>query len=146
MKPLLILALVAFSASPALAVSERFLDAIAVAESRGDPQAVGSAGDRGLFQFTPIAWEQTSRLRRAQGFETFPFSAAFDPAISRIYARTYFDFIEADLRRRRVVVNSASLWLAWTLGPTGAAKISHRLALAPAYKVRGYNRLTAALR
>ena len=146
MKTLLFLTLAAFAASPALAVSERFLDAVAVAESRGNPNAVGSAGDRGLFQFTPIAWEQTSRLRRAQGFESFPFSAAFDPAISRIYARTYFEYIEADLRRRRVVVNSASLWLAWTLGPAGAAAISHRLASAPAYKVRGYFRLSAALR
>jgi hypothetical protein len=146
MKTLLFLAFAAFAASPALAVSERFLDAVAVAESRGNPNAVGSSGDRGLFQFTPIAWEQTSRLRRAQGFQVFPFSAAFDPAISRIYARTYFEYIEADLRRRRVVVNSASLWLAWTLGPSGAAAIGHRLALAPAYKVRGYFRLSAALR
>lgn len=146
LKLFLIPPLIPWPAPAKPAVPERYLDAVAVAESRGNPSAVGSSGDRGLFQFTAIAWEQTSRLRRDQGFEAFPFSKAFDPAISRIYARTYFEYLERDLVRRRVAVSPASLWLAWTLGPSGAADIKHRLDQAPAYKVRGYYRLTAALR
>lgn len=144
MKPLSLLCLCL--AASAFAVSERFLDAVAAAESRNNPRAVGSAGDRGLFQFTPIAWEQTNRVRVDQGLPALPFSAAFDPIASRTFARTYFDYIEADLRRRGITATPASLWLAWTMGPSGAAAIRYRIDLAPAYKARGYYRLAASLR
>lgn len=128
------------------AVPERYLDAVAWAESRNDPRAVGSSGDRGLFQFTPIAWDQASDLRRKAGLPVYSFAQAFDPVASRSYARTYFDFLEADLRRRGYAATPSTLWLAWTLGPAGGAAIGYRLDLAPAYKRRGFSRLAAVLR
>jgi soluble lytic murein transglycosylase-like protein len=143
MKPLLPLLL---AASAVAAVPERYLDAVAWSESRNNPRAVGSSGDRGLFQFTPIAWEQASRLRRASGLPVYSFAQAFDPVAARAYARTYFDYLERDLHRRGYAPTPSRLWLAWTLGPAGGAAIGYRLDLAPAYKVRGFDRLASALR
>lgn len=48
--------------SGALSEWQKLILAIAVTESRCDPQAVGSAGDRGILQQTPIYTRDAARL------------------------------------------------------------------------------------
>jgi soluble lytic murein transglycosylase-like protein len=71
-------------------VDDRFLKAVQWVESRNNPRAVGTSGERGLFQIMPGTWEQHT---------TRPFGDAFDPAANRQVAVKHMRWIESTVRR-----------------------------------------------
>jgi hypothetical protein len=87
------------SCSGASAVTERFLDAVAVIESQGCDTALGDAGRaRGRFQFHAAAWQSVSRARERRGESVAPYTGgALNPTVSRAYAREYFQILESSL-------------------------------------------------
>ena len=140
--PALLFSSVAAIAAP----TEAFLDALAETESRRDPSAIGRTGDRGEFQFTEIAWRHASELRSRQGLPTSAFlRGSHDRTLARDYARTMISHLERRIRDRGFPVTASSVWLAWTMGEAGAARIGFNPALAPAHKRRGLDRLRLAL-
>jgi len=68
---------------------EALLDSLMMAESGGDPNAVGAAGEEGAFQILPST-------ARQPGFRVRPIENSFDPVESRRFAR---DYLQAMLDR-----------------------------------------------
>ena len=65
---------------------ETFLDALAQAESAGNPQALGDNGQaRGLFQIHQKYWTDGTALLGVN----WPYSYAFDPQRSRAIVKAY---------------------------------------------------------
>lgn len=56
-------------------------------ESRGDPNAIGAAGERGLMQILPGAWADASAYLMVH----WPFEDAFDPVKNIIIGSAYYD-------------------------------------------------------
>ncbi len=69
---------------------EAFLRAIAEVETGGNPRAIGSRGERGMFQFTRTTWRLHSR--RA-------FGDAHIPSVSFAVANQHYDWIHDGLIR-----------------------------------------------
>lgn len=127
------------------APSPAFLDSLAWAESRNDPTALGDFDRlgqpqaRGAYQMHLGAWIdcQTAFGGRLGAWDTL----AHCPATSRAAAAAYLGQIEARLRRDRLTPTPTRLWLAWSLGYSGAKRIGFNPAYAPATKRRGLARL-----
>ena len=69
-------------------ISEEFLDKLALLESGNNPNAIGDGGkSRGLFQMKLEAWLEVSEYFQSIGLTVHPFSQAFNPVVSRQYAR-----------------------------------------------------------
>ena len=65
-------------------------DAVAVAESNNDSQAVGDSGKaRGAYQMWEIAWKQVNTLRAKEKRYRYPWSYAHDRFVSKQYAIDY---------------------------------------------------------
>lgn len=126
MKTALTLFAMIIAARMPAAVPDHWLDLIAVVESQRDPSALGDrdwagvARARGEFQFWRVAWNDTTRLRIAQGLPTWPYSAAHSRQEARAYAQTWFNHIETRLWQatgRRPGIGE--LWAASNLGFSG---------------------------
>jgi hypothetical protein len=112
--------LLLLSASASATVSPAWRDAIIRVESAGNPNAVGRLGERGLCQFFPAAWSDTSRWRRAHGLPVYSYSLAHDPEAGLAYASSWLTLLEdrltATLRRRPTI---GELYAAHQLGFAG---------------------------
>jgi hypothetical protein len=117
-------------------VPESWYAAIEGIESGGDPKAVGDGGKaRGLFQFHKAAWEDTTKLRKADNLPTYPFTKATNDWVAREYARTWITHIRARLSAeigRPAFAHET--WLAFNLGMTGFARYKYQVANVPAAK------------
>jgi len=71
-------------------IIDAFLPALVQIESGGDPNAVGSKGERGLCQIMQATWFDMADE---------PFEKAFDPATNLSVARRYLNWIWATLSR-----------------------------------------------
>lgn len=116
MRLLLLLSAASLSAT----VSPAWRDAIIHVESSGNPAAVGRLGERGLCQFFPAAWADTSRWRRAHGLPVYPYALAHDPEAGLAYASSWLTLLEdrltAALHRRPTI---GELYAAHQLGFSG---------------------------
>jgi hypothetical protein len=75
-------------------------DAVALAESNRDYQAVGDSGKaRGAWQMWRIAWDQTNKVRKAAGLKQYPWSYAHDQYVGRMYAVEYLRWCGGVLER-----------------------------------------------
>lgn len=139
----LILLITPLKAAP----SEHFLDALAWTETRNNPSAVGDQGRaRSAYQWHRGAWSDATAYRQASRLPTASYEAGTScPVISREYARTLVGVYEARLRRMGLSPTPDRLWLAWTMGWSGAKAIGFNPADAPAHKRRGLDRLKAKL-
>jgi hypothetical protein len=90
--------LLILSATCLSAVTPAQVDAIIRVESAGNPAAVGRLGERGLVQFFPAAWADTSRWRRAHGLAVYPYSLAHDLEAGYTYATSWLTLNEDRLR------------------------------------------------
>lgn len=90
--------LLILSAASLSGVTPAQVDAIIRVESAGNPQAVGRLGERGLCQFFPAAWADTSRWRRAHGLPVYPYSLAHDLEAGYTYATSWLSLNEDRLR------------------------------------------------
>jgi hypothetical protein len=124
MKPPLLLIL---SATCLSAVTPAQVDAIIGVESSGNPAAVGRLGERGLCQFFPAAWADTSRWRRAHGLAVYPYSLAHDLEAGYTYATSWLTLNEDRLR--------AALGRQPTIGELYAA---HQLGFA-GFRAKGFD-------
>jgi hypothetical protein len=93
-----------FWAIPILASAvdfNRLVDAVAVAESNNDSQAVGDGGKaRGAYQMWQIAWQQTTVERRKEGKQVYHFAYAHDAFVSREYAKSYLEWCAKAMERK----------------------------------------------
>ena len=71
--------------------SDLLVDAMIHVESRGDPLAVGAAGERGLMQIMPTTWEETTRRMYRN---PVPFGEAFNPDVNRDVGTRYLRDIQ----------------------------------------------------
>ena len=108
------------SAASLSAVTPAQVDAIIRVESAGNPAAVGRLGERGLCQFFPAAWADTSRWRRAHGLPVYPYTLAHDLEAGYTYATSWLtlneDRLRAALGRQPTI---GELYAAHQLGFTG---------------------------
>jgi len=74
--------------------AELLVDAIIQVESRGNPQCVGRAGERGLMQIKRETWRDVTRALYGR---PLPFSAAFDPEQNRRVGKAYLAQLQAFL-------------------------------------------------
>jgi hypothetical protein len=108
------------AASRSATVSPSWRDAIIRVESSGNPAAVGRLGERGLCQFFPAAWSDTSRWRKAHGLPVYSYALAHDPEAGLAYASSWLSMLEdrltATLHRRPTI---GELYAAHQLGFSG---------------------------
>ena len=97
MKTLLLL----LAASSLHAVTHGQVEAIIFVESSGNPKAIGRLGERGLCQFFPAAWADTTAYRARHGLPTYGYySWALDEGVGREYATSWLTLIEERLKAR----------------------------------------------
>ena len=97
MKTLLLLLV----ASTLHAVTPGQVEAIISVESSGNPKAIGRLGERGLCQFFPAAWADTTAYRSRHGLPTYGYySWALDEGVGREYATSWLTLIEERLKAR----------------------------------------------
>ena len=113
-------------------IGERLVDAIIQVESQGNPQCIGSAGERGLMQIRLPTWRETTR-------EIFghpqPFQKAFDPALNRRVGRAYLARLQTQITQHRAKWQAderALLIAAYNAGPTLLAQKNFDLKRMPA--------------
>jgi len=107
-------------------------DAVAIAESNNNPQAVGDSGKaRGAYQMWKIAWDQANKVRKTEGMKQYPWSYAHDAYVSKQYALDYLRWcasvLEAKLGRKPVYWE---IYAAYARGPGSFAESDysyHRL-------------------
>jgi len=108
------------AASASATVSPAWRDAIIRVESSGNPAAVGRLGERGLCQFFPAAWADTSSWRKAHGLPVYAYALAHDPEAGLAYASSWLSMLEdrltASLHRRPTI---GELYAAHQLGFSG---------------------------
>ena len=82
------------------AVTPGQVEAIISVESSGNPKAIGRLGERGLCQFFPAAWADTTRWRARHGLPTYGYySWALDEGVGREYATSWLTFLEERLTK-----------------------------------------------
>lgn len=94
--------------------------AVAIAESNNKPDAVGDSGKaRGAHQMWRIAWDQTNRVRKADGLKQYPWGYAHDRFVGRMYAIDYLrwcgEVMEKHLKRKPTYWE---VYAAFARGPT----------------------------
>lgn len=132
--PTLLLA-VASCATAQAQVPDHWIDAIEKVESN----CRNVTGDRGLakgyFQFHKGTWGFVSTLRKRDGLKTYPYKYASDKVVSREYAKSYLNYLYAELTERIGRPPFVSeLWLAYNMGLEGFARIDYQTCDAPERK------------
>lgn len=117
-------------------VPEKWIDAVEQVETGGHPAPDSATGDgtraKGRFQFHKEAWADCSKVRKAAGLKTYPYSKARDAVVAREYARTWLSYIRHRLTKDiGRAANAGETWLAWNLGYEGFRRYSFQLALVP---------------
>jgi hypothetical protein len=77
------------------AITPGQIEAVIFVESSGNPNAIGRLGERGLLQFFPAAWADTTIYRASKGLPTYGYSTwATDEGVGREYATSWLTFLE----------------------------------------------------
>lgn len=83
------------------AVTPGQVEAVIFVESSGNPKAIGRLGERGLCQFFPAAWADTTLWRARHGLPTYGYYTwALDDGVGREYATSWLTFLEERLTAR----------------------------------------------
>jgi hypothetical protein len=127
------LLLLVASATYLPAVTPAQVDAIIRVESAGNPRAIGRLGERGLCQFFPAAWADTSRWRRVHGLPVYSYDLALDPIAGHDYATSWLTYIEERLTKALGrVPTTGEIYAAHQLGFAGFKAKGFDLARCPA--------------
>jgi len=116
-------------------VSDRFLRAVQWVESRNNPKAVGTSGERGLFQIMPDTWKQHTSQ---------PFSLAFDGAMNRKVAVLHLQWIEKSVKRYGAEPTPAVVAACYNAGVERMRRVGFDTDRAPG-STRQYVRRVAAM-
>ena len=93
--------LLLLAASSLHAVTPGQVEAIISVESSGNPKAIGRLGERGLCQFFPAAWADTTLWRARHGLPTYGYGSwALDEGVGREYATSWLTMLEERLKGR----------------------------------------------
>lgn len=93
--------LLLLAASSLHAVTPGQVEAIIFVESSGNPKAIGRLGERGLCQFFPAAWADTTAYRARHGLPTYGYTSwALDEGVGREYATSWLTMLEERLKAR----------------------------------------------
>ncbi len=77
------------------AVTPGQVEAVIQVESSGNPNAIGRLGERGLLQFFPAAWADTTLWRARQGLPTYGYGTwSTDAGVGREYATSWLTYLE----------------------------------------------------
>lgn len=130
--------------SQLLAISDAFLDKVAMIESTQNPAAVGDGGKAlGEFQFHRAAWEQVSASRKAKGKPSYDYSYAHDRAVAREYAREYLGWLAGSLKKRLGrEPQEWEIYAAYNRGLGGFAKLGYKFDNLPPHTQRACSRLS----
>ena len=86
---------------------DSFLSAVALVETGNNPRAVGSKGERGLYQFTRATWKQHTKLSHYK---------AHDPSYSQVIAKKHYDWLYSNLSLKGYPPSPYWLAVAWNTG------------------------------
>jgi hypothetical protein len=76
------------------------VEAIIFVESSGNPKAIGRLGERGLAQFFPAAWADTTAYRARHGLPTYGYGTwSTDEGVGREYATSWLTLLEERLTK-----------------------------------------------
>ena len=90
-----LLALLLASASLGYAITPGQVEAVIQVESSGNPNAIGRLGERGLLQFFPAAWADTTVWRARHGLPTYGYGTwSTDTGVGREYATSWLTYLE----------------------------------------------------
>ena len=93
--------LLLLAASSLKAITPGQVEAIISVESSGNPKAIGRLGERGLCQFFPAAWADTTLWRARHGLPTYGYGSwALDEGVGREYATSWLTMLEERLKSR----------------------------------------------
>jgi hypothetical protein len=87
----------------------KFLAAISMVESGGNPAKRGKAGERGMYQFTSIAWRQHTKQK---------FTRAHEKEFSTKIAELHFDWLAKNIEAKGSIANSFTIAVCWNAGLT----------------------------
>ena len=77
------------------AVTPGQVEAVIQVESSGNPKAIGRLGERGLLQFFPAAWADTTLWRARHGLPTYKYGTwSTDAGVGREYATSWLTYLE----------------------------------------------------
>jgi hypothetical protein len=80
------------------AITPGQVEAIIFVESSGNPKAIGRLGERGLLQFFPAAWADTTTYRARHGLPTYGYGTwSTDEGVGREYATSWLTLLEERL-------------------------------------------------
>jgi hypothetical protein len=134
--PTLLLA-VASCAIAQAQVPDHWINAIEKVESNCR-NVIGDKGlARGYFQFHKGTWGFVSSLRKRAGLKTYPYKYASNKIVSREYATSYLNYLNAELTERigrKPFISE--LWLSYNMGLEGFARINYQTCEAPERKYR----------
>ena len=134
-------------------VPDRWLDAVQTVETGGEADPDKAVGDgnraKGRFQFHKESWADCTKLRKAMGLPTYPYSKATDKDASTAYARTWLtalrERLTAEIGRPAM---AHEVWLAWNMGFEGFRKFQFQPSLTPDFRynkaLKIYNMVYAA--
>lgn len=86
---------------------DSFLSAVALVETGNNPRAVGSKGERGLYQFTRQTWKQHTKKSHYK---------AHDPSYSQVIAKKHYDWLYKNLTRKGYPASPYWIAVAWNSG------------------------------
>lgn len=93
--------LLLLAASSLHALTPGQVEAVISVESAGNPKAIGRLGERGLCQFFPAAWADTTAYRSRHGLPTYGYTSwALDEGVGREYATSWLTMLEERLKGR----------------------------------------------
>jgi hypothetical protein len=125
------------------AVTESFLDRVAMIESSGDQFAIGDNGRSvGRYQIGLMAWCDVNEIRASKGLKTYPYSYATNATVSRIYARQYLHLLASKLRKHLGRAPTASeTYSAYNMGFSAFKKRGLNLSKVPSTTKRNIAKL-----
>jgi hypothetical protein len=117
-------------------VPEKWVDAVQAIETGGEKNPDAAVGDgtraKGRFQFHKEAWADCTKVRKAAGLKTYPYSKATDAKVAREYATTWLSYLQHRLTKDiGRPANAGETWLAWNLGYEGFRRYGFQLAMVP---------------
>lgn len=69
------------------------------ARESGGRNIAGKDGERGVTQLRLCAWQDVNTARKARGATVYPFSAAWNPTVNRLYCLEFLNIQECRLIR-----------------------------------------------
>lgn len=116
-------------------VPERWIEALAQVETGNKSVAGDGTRARGPHQFHSSAWRDVTAERRRRGQPTHPYSHAWDPSVSRLYASTWLSMIANRLAKDTGRwPRPSEVFLAHNMGYEAFRRIGFQVCHAPGFR------------